>query len=251
MRLPGRLMAVALAALVPVSTVAQTGVVAGTVRDSATGAPVNDVSLTVAGLVRSYRTGPDGRFAIPGLSLGRYELEVRQTGYVTRQIPFTLRSDSLALDIVLTGTVTRLAEITVIGSRSDLEEVRQRLRQVPGATALVSSREIRQTRQANLKDVLGFVPGVYVQPRFGAADESQISIRGSGLRNNFHARGVNLLVNGMPYRNADGFTDFESLELLTTEAIEVYKGATPCAMAARRWGRDQPAYPHRVYRGPV
>jgi iron complex outermembrane receptor protein len=35
---------------------------------------------------------------------------------------------------------------------------------------------------------------------------------------------VNLLVNGMPYRNADGFTDFESLELATTEAVEVYKG---------------------------
>ena len=70
----------------------------------------------------------------------------------------------------------------------------------------------------------GFTPGVYVQPRFGAADESQISIRGSGLRNNFHARGINVLVNGMPYRNADGFTDFESLELLNTESIEVYKG---------------------------
>ena len=91
--------------------------------------------------------------------------------------------------------------------------------------ALVESRELRSTRQANLHDVLRLTPGVYVQPRFGAADESQISIRGSGLRNNFHARGVNLLVNGMPYRNADGFTDFESLELLNTEAIEVYKGA--------------------------
>ena len=65
---------------------------------------------------------------------------------------------------------------------------------------------------------------MYIRPRFGSADESQISIRGSGLRNNFHARGTNLLVNGMPYRNADGFTDFESIELLTTEAIEVYKG---------------------------
>ncbi len=72
--------------------------------------------------------------------------------------------------------------------------------------------------------MLGFTPGVFVQPRFGAADESQISIRGSGLRNNFHLRGVNVLVNGMPYRNADGFTDFESLELLNTETIEVYKG---------------------------
>src|SRR5918911_686260 len=96
---------------------------------------------------------------------------------------------------------------------------------VPGAVALVAPEELRATREANLKDALRFTPGVYVQPRFGAADESQISIRGSGLRNNFHARGINLLVNGMPYRNADGFTDFESLELLTTEAIEVYKGA--------------------------
>jgi iron complex outermembrane receptor protein len=77
----------------------------------------------------------------------------------------------------------------------------------------------------NLKDVLQFTSGVYVQPRFGAADESQISVRGSGLRNNFHARGINLLVNGMPYRNADGFTDFESLELMNAESIEVYKGA--------------------------
>ena len=40
--------------------------------------------------------------------------------------------------------------------------------------------------------------------RFGAADETQFSIRGSGLRNNFHLRGVNILVNSMPYRLADG-----------------------------------------------
>src|SRR5687767_6051281 len=97
--------------------------------------------------------------------------------------------------------------------------------QIPGAVSIIKPAEIRASRQANLKDVLKFTPGVFVQSRFGAADESQISVRGSGLRNNFHARGVNLLVNGMPYRNADGFTDFESLELLTTEAIEVYKGA--------------------------
>ncbi|MGH7348849.1 MAG: TonB-dependent receptor family protein, partial [Candidatus Rokuibacteriota bacterium] len=76
-----------------------------------------------------------------------------------------------------------------------------------------------------LKDALDFMPGVFVQPRFGAADESQISIRGSGLRNNFHLRGLSVLIDGFPYGNADGFSDFESLELLTTKRIEVYKGA--------------------------
>jgi iron complex outermembrane receptor protein len=120
---------------------------------------------------------------------------------------------------------TKLATVTVIGSRSDIAEERAKVLRVPGGVAVIPAPELRATRQANLGDVLRFTPGVYVQPRFGSADESQISVRGSGLRNNFHARGINLLVNGMPYRNADGFTDFESLELLTTEGIDVYKGA--------------------------
>ena len=120
---------------------------------------------------------------------------------------------------------TNIGSVTVIGSRSDAAESRKRVLAIPGGVAVIGPTQIRFTRQANLKDVLQFTPGVYIQPRFGAADESQISIRGSGLRNNFHARGVNLLVNGMPYRNADGFTDFESIELLNAESIEVYKGA--------------------------
>jgi iron complex outermembrane receptor protein len=141
---------------------------------------------------------------------------------IKRTVPV---ADTVArLDTAPSGKIVTLPGVTVIGTKSDLAETHARLAQIPGSVAMVDAPQIRATRQANLKDVLQFVPGVYIQPRFGAADESQISIRGSGLRDNFHARGVNLLVNGMPYRNADGFTDFESLELLTTEAIEVYKG---------------------------
>lgn len=148
---------------------------------------------------------------------------------VSRRLP--------AQDTVTTKPpVTPLAKVTIIGSRTDLDETRERIRQIPGGVAVVGGAELRSTRQANLKDALRFTPGVFVQPRFGAADESQISIRGSGLRNNFHARGVNLLVNGMPYRNADGFTDFESLELLTTETIEVYKGANGLAFGGSTMG---------------
>jgi iron complex outermembrane receptor protein len=125
----------------------------------------------------------------------------------------------------MAAEAARIPEVTVIGTHSDMAEMQERLDGVAGGAALIGPERIRSTRQANLHDVLRLTPGVFVQPRFGAADESQLSIRGSGLRNNFHLRGVNVLVNGMPYRNADGFTDFESLELLTTEAIEVYKGA--------------------------
>jgi iron complex outermembrane receptor protein len=105
------------------------------------------------------------------------------------------------------------------------DEAREELRRVPGGTEVVGQQKIEESRGANLKDALDFVPGVLVQPRFGAADESQISIRGSGLRSNFHLRGVTVLIDGFPYGDADGFADFESLELLTTKRLEIYKGA--------------------------
>ena len=126
-----------------------------------------------------------------------------------------------------TADTTRTIElrgITVIGTSADQAGVRARIRDVPGSVAFVDAPQLRATRQANLGDVLRMTPGVFVQPRFGAADESQISIRGSGLRGNFHLRGLSVLVNGMPYRNADGFSDFESLELLTAENVQVWKG---------------------------
>jgi iron complex outermembrane receptor protein len=105
------------------------------------------------------------------------------------------------------------------------QEAREEIQRVPGAVDVVGEEQIRESRAANLKDVLDFTPGVLIRPRFGS-DESQISIRGSGLRNNFHLRGINVLIDGFPYGNADGFSDFESLELLTTKRIEVYRGAS-------------------------
>ncbi|MGH7964774.1 MAG: TonB-dependent receptor family protein [Candidatus Binatia bacterium] len=127
------------------------------------------------------------------------------------------------------------APITSERTRSE-EEARQELERIPGGVALVGAEEIQQSRAANLKDVLDFVPGVLIRPRFGAADESQLSVRGSGLRNNFHLRGINILLDGFPYGNADGFSDFESLELLSTKRIEVYKGANALRFGANSLG---------------
>jgi iron complex outermembrane receptor protein len=105
------------------------------------------------------------------------------------------------------------------------EQAREEIRRVPGGVDVIGEQQIKDTRASNLQDVLELVPGVWIRPRFGAADESQLSIRGSGLRSNFHLRGVNVLLDGFPYGNADGFSDFESLELLDTKRVEVYKGA--------------------------
>jgi iron complex outermembrane receptor protein len=201
-----------------------TGSVVGRVI-AADNSPIVGAFISLDDAAPVAQSDADGRFRIAGISFGSHVVHVRRSGFVEAVDSVTVAANGpLEININLAVRVARLTNVTVIGTKTDLAERREQLAQVPGGVAMVGAAQIRATRQANLKDALQFVPGVYVQPRFGAADESQISIRGSGLRDNFHARGVNLLVNGMPYRNADGFTDFESLELLTTESIEVYKG---------------------------
>src|SRR4029453_17291100 len=116
------------------------------------------------------------------------------------------------------------------------EQAREEIERTPGGVGIVTQEQIEETRAANLKDALEWVPGVRIRPRFGAADESQLSIRGSGLRNNFHLRGINVLIDGFPYGNADGFSDFESLELLATKRIEVFKGANALRFGANTMG---------------
>lgn len=124
---------------------------------------------------------------------------------------------------------------TVEDAVTVLEEGAQELARVPGGTGVVATEEIDRTRARNLDDVLDFVPGVLASSRFGA-DEAKISIRGSGLRNNFHHRGTNILINGNPYQDADGFGDFESLDLLAVERIEVWKGANALRFGAGSLG---------------
>jgi iron complex outermembrane receptor protein len=135
----------------------------------------------------------------------------------------------------LEPVVVEGAKVPAERTRTD-QEAAEELSRVPGGTAVIDRTTIEQSRAANLKDVLDFVPGVMIRPRFGAADESQLSIRGSGLRNNFHLRGINVLIDGFIYGQADGFSDFESLELLTTKRIEVYKAANALALGGYTLG---------------
>lgn len=219
------IIAVASTAVVALPLAAQsTGQLTGRVMGPDT-SPIAGAFISIDDADPVTQSAVDGSFRIDSVAIGNHLIRVRRSGYAESVDSVTIASSGpTELRVNLAPNVATLVRVTVIGTKTDLAERREQLARVSGGVAMVQTPQIRATRQSNLKDVLQFVPGVYVQSRFGAADESQISIRGSGLRNNFHARGVNLLVNGMPYRNADGFTDFESLELLTTESIEVFKG---------------------------
>ncbi len=132
--------------------------------------------------------------------------------------------------------IIAMEPVQVSGQKiENIEDVKADLARRPASTVLVEEKDIVESRQLNLYDVLQFAPGVLYRSRFGA-DEGQFQIRGTALRNNFHHRGVNILINGIYFGDADGFSDFESIELMAYQRIEIYKGANALRYGANSIG---------------
>lgn len=143
----------------------------------------------------------------------------------------------LVLPPIVVEAQREVPMITTPDRHLTVEEARREIERTPGGVGLVGQEDIEDSLGSNLKDALDLVPGVLVRPRRGGtSDESQVSIRGSGLRNNFHVRGLNVLIDGFPVNNADGFFRPEVLEPLTAKRVEVYKGANSLRFGANSLG---------------
>jgi outer membrane receptor for Fe3+-dicitrate len=204
--------------------------ITGTITD-ANGAVVVGATVAVKkpnnSEIQRTTTDSQGQFKILNLNVDLYVVEVMAEKFQTTSKDVrVMAGEQTTVNIQL--AIKPVAEIVTVTGKDGLERV-------PGSIALIEKREIAQSRAYDLKDALGFTPGVFVQSRSGA-DESQLSIRGSGLRNNYHARGLNFFINGIPYQDADGFSDYESLELMTTQSVEVWKGANALRFGGNSMG---------------
>ncbi len=106
----------------------------------------------------------------------------------------------------------------------DIDAARANIATVAGGANVVDAEQYKEGRVSNLNDALQFSPGVFIASRFGA-EESRMSIRGSGLQRTYHMRGIQVLQDGAPLNLADGSVDFQAVEPLSTRYIEVYRGA--------------------------
>jgi iron complex outermembrane receptor protein len=134
-----------------------------------------------------------------------------------------------------TVTVESARETAPALTLPGLAEAKEELHWVPGGAAVVDSETYKTGRASTLSDALGFAPGVFVQPRFGA-EEARLSIRGSGIQRTFHLRGIKLLQDGVPLNLADGGGDFQAVEPLSARYIEVFRGANALEHGAATLG---------------
>ena len=134
---------------------------------------------------------------------------------------------------------TVVDSIIVTGQRNAedpavVAEARNRLSRTPGAVAVVSAESYADRFAQGFSDTLRNVPGVLAQKRYG--EESRLSIRGSGIAQGFHQRGVLLAQDGVPFADADGFSDFQGVDALSARYIEVWKGANTLRFGGAQLG---------------
>ena len=138
--------------------------------------------------------------------------------------------------LILTAITTTLAVTGASGEEADLAtpldevsvtatRVEKVLDKIPAAVGVVDEEAIQfGTQQIGLDESLVKVPGVFMQNRYNFAQDLRISIRGFGARSSFGIRGVKILVDGIPETLPDGQGNVDSIDLGSTERIEVIRG---------------------------
>ena len=155
----------------------------------------------------------------------------------------TSTSPVAASSPVIDSPVTEADEVTSApGTRSGslgvptTAEAVAEINQTPGAVEVVPGKAYQtSTPSVTIQDALAYVPGVFVQTKWG--DDTRLSIRGSGLSRNVHGRGIELLMDGLiPITTADGSSDFQEIDPTAYRYIEVFKGANALRYGATQLG---------------
>ncbi len=118
-----------------------------------------------------------------------------------------------------TDTITyQLEDVVVTGTRSYQKAI-----DIPYSVVSMTNIDYRFDKKTSINDVLTFVPGVFMQSRYGNHDV-RISIRGFGSRSNSGIRGVRILLDGIPESEPDGQTRIEAIDFNSVGRIEIVKG---------------------------
>lgn len=137
------------------------------------------------------------------------------------------------------GAISRADTVIVTananaGEPAIVAEARGRLSRTPGAVSVVAAEAYEDRMATGFADLLRDVPGVLSNKRYG--EESRLSIRGSGIDQSYHQRGVLIAQDGVPFADADGFSDFQKVDAMGARYIEVYKGGNAIRFGGAQLG---------------
>lgn len=126
----------------------------------------------------------------------------------------------------------QLEDITVQATRVD-----KSLYAIPAAVGVVNKDDIQLGRQQlGLDESLNKIPGLFMQNRYNFNQDLSISIRGFGKRSSFGVRGLRIYVDGIPNTLPDGQGNIDSIDIGSTERMEVIRGPSSSLYGAAAGG---------------
>src|SRR5213596_2458414 len=161
--------------LLPAVLSGQLSPVAGTVTSRASGAPVADVQVTVAGTTLRALTDASGRFRFSDVPGTMVVLQARRIGF--RAAEDTIRVGNENVRIALEEKVLELSQVVVTGTPTATAR-----RELGIAVSRIDAASVTQTAPINdVQSLLnGRAAGVLIQPATGAVGSgSRIRIRGA------------------------------------------------------------------------
>lgn len=128
------------------------------------------------------------------------------------------QSETMEAARVDSSKTYQMDEVVITGTRTYRKIV-----DVPYSVERIDVSQFRFDRKTSVDDVLGTIPGVFFQNRYGNHDV-RISIRGFGSRSNSGIRGVRILLDNIPESEPDGQTRIEAIDFQSIGSIEIVKG---------------------------
>lgn len=191
----------------------QKGIIEGLITDAELKTPVNGATINITGSLGD-NSDMFGKFSIPAVNPGQYEMVVSHIGYKTEIIPVEVKANLLS-------------SITVNLKRAnlDLSEVRINSKKNTGINT-ISAIDIRLRPVTTSQDILRIVPGLFTAQHAGGGKAEQIFLRGFDID---HGTDIAITVDGIPvnmvsHAHGQGYADLHFLIPETVEKVGFDKG---------------------------
>ncbi|WP_394332695.1 MULTISPECIES: TonB-dependent receptor [Prevotellaceae] len=206
--------------------------VAGIVKDD-TGEPIVGASIFVKGTSDGSVTNVKGEFSldVPNEAI----LTVSYIGYVTKDVPVKGRNN---IKIIMDeDAAQKLNEVVVVGYGT------QKKASVTGAISSVTTKDLVQTPQANISNMLvGKMPGLIAMQRSGAPGEDGSTLLIRGVSTFTENTAPLVMIDGVERPNYNGIdpNEIESISILkdaSATAIYGVRGANGVILITTRKGK--------------
>ncbi len=199
--------------LLSANAFAQKGTVEGFIADADSKTPLSGATINIAGN-KGDNSDIFGRFSIPAVNTGVYEMVVSHIGYKTEVIPVDVKPNLLS-------SIT----INLKKANLDLSEVRLNSKK-SSALNTISAVDIQLRPVNTSQDVLRIVPGLFIAQHAGGGKAEQIFLRGYDID---HGTDINITVDGMPvnivsHAHGQGYADLHFLIPETVAKVGFDKG---------------------------